>query len=495
MVEPLRSIVIVGGGTAGWVTAAMLSRFVPPATAIRVVASETLGTVGVGEATIPQIRLLTGALGLEEDKLLAATQGSFKLGIEFIDWLWPGHRYLHGFGQVGRALGVVPFHHYWLRGRALGCAEPLAAYMPTARAAAEGRFGRSGDAGTELSYAYHFDAVLFAALLRRVSEARGVTYIDGRIDAVARTADGDVAALVLDDGRTVDGDFFIDCSGFRALLIGEALGVGYEDWSRWLPCDRAMAAPSAGDGSLPPVTRATARPVGWQWRIPLQHRVGNGLVYASAHLSDDEAAARLLGALDGPALGDPRPLRFTAGKRHRFWERNVVAMGLASGFLEPLESTSIHLVQSAVARFMDLFPGRAPDPAARDAYNRLTHEEVDRIRDFLILHYHANARDEPFWRDCRATPPPDGLADKLRQFRAGGRILREGEELFTEPGWLQVMVGQGVIPDRWSPLADGLSDADLAGFLAGVARAAAVQADALPPHAAFVARHCRSAPL
>lgn len=491
MNEPLRNIVIVGGGTAGWVTAAMLARFVPVPTRIHVVASEVLGTVGVGEATIPQIQLLTSALGLDENKLLAATEGTFKLGIEFVDWLRPGHRYMHAFGQVGRALGVVPFHHHWLRGRAAGHSEPLEAYIPAARAAAAGRFGRR-DTPMDLAYAYHFDASLLAALLRRVSEAAGVAYTDGTIVEVRQVENGDVAELVLADGRIIQGDFFIDCSGFRSLLVGETLGVGYEDWSAWLPCDRAVAVSSAGDGTLPPFTRATARPVGWQWRIPLQHRVGNGLVYASQDLSDDEAAARLLGAVDGLALGDPRPLCFTAGKRHTFWERNVIAMGLASGFIEPLESTSIHLVQSAVARLFQFFPSRTPDPAARKAYNYQTHAEIDRIRDFLILHYHLNERDEPFWRRLRDMPIPAELDDKLRQFRSGGRITAADGELFTEPGWLQVMTGQGLTPERWSPLVDGLPDAKLAAFLSDVAAAAAAPAMALPIHADFVTHHCRA---
>lgn len=490
MIHPLRSIVIVGGGTAGGIAAAMLSRFVPMQTRIQVVASDTIGAIGVGEATIPQIRLLTAGLGLNEDRLLAATQGTFKLGVEFVDWLRPGHRYMHAFGQVGRGLGVVPFHHYWLRGLAAGCAEPLGAYMPTARAAREGRFGKRRD-GSAPAYAYHFDAALLAAFLRRVADGAGVIYRDAQVVGVRRKDDGDIAALALGDGGEVEGDLFIDCSGFRGLLIGEALGVGYEDWSHWLPCDRAVAVPSAGDRSLPPFTRATARPVGWQWRIPLQHRVGNGLVYASAHLSDDEAATRLLGAIDGEVLGDPRPLRFTTGKRHRFWERNVVAMGLASGFLEPLESTSIYLVQSAVARLLELFPDRTPDSAARDAYNRQTHAEVDRIRDFLILHYHATMREEPFWRERREAPVPDELAEKLRQFAAGGRILRAGDELFTEPGWLQVMTGQGIVPTRWSPLAERLPEGELAAFLGDVSRSAVLQAADLPPHARFVADHCR----
>ncbi|WP_375427292.1 tryptophan halogenase family protein [uncultured Sphingomonas sp.] len=483
------TIVILGGGTAGWIVAAMLARFVPRTTRIRLVESDAIGTVGVGEATIPQIRFLTQGLGLDEDQLLAATQGTFKLGIEFVDWWRPGYRYMHAFGALGRALGVVPFHQLWLRGRAIGAAASLDAYVPTAVAACATRFERM----PMLPYAYHFDATLLAGFLRRGAEAAGVERIEGRVVAVDRDTGGDIAALRLDGDRAVAGDLFIDCSGFRALLLGEALGVGYDDWSHWLPCDRAMAIACEPAGPPIPYTRATARPVGWQWRIPLQHRIGNGLVYAAADLSDDEAAARLLGDLDGVPIGDPRPLRFVTGKRRRFWERNVIGMGLASGFMEPLESTSIHMVQSAVARLLDLFPGDRDDAAARDAYNRLTDAEYDGIRDFLILHYHANERSGAFWRRCREMAVPETLTEKIRQFRAGGRVVREGEGLFTEPGWVQVMTGQGIVPGHVSPLSQALSPGKLAEFLDNIRTGIADQVGRMPTHADFIARHCRAA--
>ncbi|BCA62695.1 hypothetical protein HMP09_1929 [Sphingomonas sp. HMP9] len=486
----LRTIIIVGGGTAGWVTAAMLARFVPTTTRIRLIESDAISTVGVGEATIPQIRFLTAALGLDENKLLASTQGTFKLGIEFVDWSGVGSRYIHAFGAVGRQLGILPFHHHWLRGIDLGIAGPLADYMPTAGAVTDARFGRHDN----VAYAYHLDATLLAQLLSRVAQASAVERVEGRIVAVRRQGEsGDVAGVTLEDGTQVDGDFFLDCSGFHSLLLGEALGVGFEEWSHWLPCDRAMAVASTPTAPLLPYTRATARPVGWQWRIPLQHRIGNGLVYQAAHLSDDEAAARLLSNLDGKAIGDPRPLRFATGKRHRFWERNVVALGLASGFMEPLESTSIHMVQSGIARLFTLFPALEDNTAARDTYNRQTHAEYDRIRDFLILHYYANGREEPFWRGCREMAIPETLAEKIRGFRTRAQLTQEEGDLFTDPAWLQVMIGQGVEPDGWSPLAERVDPASLVKFLRDVRTNARRIAGALPRHADFIASHCATA--
>ena len=486
-------ILIVGGGTAGWMAAAALARFLERGWEVALVESEAIGTVGVGEATIPQIRLFNAALGLDEDAFLRATQGSFKLGIAFAGWGAPDGLYCHGFGAVGRDLGLLPFHHYWLRARALGLAGPLGDHCPNVVAAFANRFDRQAEAGhparPPMPYAFHFDAALYAAHLRAYAEARGVIRHEGRVIGVCRDGEtGDIAEVRLEGERRLCADLFLDCSGFRGLLM-EALDVGYEDWSRWLPCDRALAVPSARTEPLAPYTRATARRAGWQWRIPLQHRTGNGLVWCSAEMGEAEAAETLLANLEGAPLADPRPLRFTTGRRARFWERNCVALGLASGFLEPLESTSIHLVQSAIERFLAFLPAGRPDPRATAEYNRQTAFEMERIRDFLILHYHANRRSEPFWRACAAMEVPESLAARIALFREAGRIFRDGNELFAEAGWVQVLIGQGVLPERWHPLADQLPPAELAGFVGLVARLARERAAAMPGHGAFLARH------
>jgi len=468
-------LMIIGGGTAGWMAAACLRRFLPRDWSVRLVESDEIGTVGVGEATIPQIRLFNDALGIDEDEFLAATQGTIKLGIEFRDWTRVGHRYMHAFGAIGRGLGLVDFHHYWLRARAAGLAESLDHYSLNERAARARRMQRGAPRTSryllEMPYAYHFDAALYAAFLRRRAEAGGVERIEGRIGEVRLDPQrGDVAGVTLDDGRRFDGDFFIDCSGFRGLLIEGALASGYEDWSRWLLNDRAVAVPCA-HGTVPqlPWTGATARDAGWQWLIPLQHRIGNGYVYCSAHIGDDAALDTLLSNLDGAAQAEPNQLRFVSGKRRRMWNRNVVALGLASGFMEPLESTSIHLVQAGISRLVKMLPSGAADPAVAAEFNRQSDFEWERIRDFIILHFKATERrDTPYWRDRAEMDVPDTLAAKIDLFRAQGLIFREHEELFTESGWLQVLVGQAVEPLRWHPLADSLEPAELAQFIAGI---------------------------
>jgi len=463
----IQRIVIVGGGTAGWMAAAGIARVAGrlPGLSIELVESDAIGTVGVGEATIPQINLFNTMLGIDEAEFVRETNATYKLGIEFVDWTRIGHRYVHPFGFYGLDMMGVEFHHFWLKGRALGDPTPLDAYSLAVVGGLRGRFAhprpdQPNSPLSKLGYAFQFDAALYARYLRRLAEGMGVRRTEGRIVDVAQDGEtGHVEAVVLESGARVSGDLFIDCSGFRGLLIEETLGAGFEDWSRWLPCDRALAVPCANGGDRHPLTRSTARAAGWQWRIPLQHRIGNGYVYSSAHLSDDEAAATLLANLDGPALAEPRQLRFTAGHRKRAWIGNVVALGLAGGFLEPLESTSIHLVQSGIARLMSLFPTRGFDPVEIARYNRETVQEYVDIRDFLVLHYRATERDDtPFWDYCRTLEPPTGLAEKLAMFRSNGRVYREHQELFTETSWLAVMNGQGVEPQGYHPIADLLSD-------------------------------------
>jgi tryptophan 7-halogenase len=482
------TILIAGGGTAGWMTAAALARFLETGYRILLVESEEIGTVGVGEATIPQINLFNQALGIDEDAFLRATQGTFKLGIEFVDWGHVGQRYMHAFGAVGRDAGLIGFHHYWRRAQALGVAKPLGHYALNNKAAYAGKMQRDA----AMPYAFHFDAGLYAAFLRRYAEARGVVRVEGKIITAQQHGEtGNICAVHLDDGRALEANFFVDCSGFRGLLIEQTLATGYDDWSHWLPCDRALAVPCSSAKDLTPYTRSTARAAGWQWRIPLQHRIGNGHVYSSAHMSDDAAAEILLGNLDGQPLGDPRPLKFVTGKRRKFWNRNVVAIGLASGFMEPLESTSIHLIQSAISRLIKLLPSKHIAPADVAEYNRQSDFEFERIRDFLILHYKATQRDDtPFWRQCRDMAVPDSLAAKIALFCANGHIFREHEELFTESGWLQVLVGQGILPSGHHPLAGQISQADLVDFLDMIDQLTTRDVAKMPGHNDFIAQHC-----
>ncbi|MFS2112297.1 tryptophan halogenase family protein [Sphingomonas sp. Sphisp140] len=494
--QPIR-IVIAGGGTAGWMAAAAFARFLGKSHRITLVESEEIGTVGVGEATIPQLRLFNAGLGIDENRFMAATQASFKLAIEFVGWT-KGGRYMHAFGDVGRENGLLAFQHSWLRGKAEGVAKPLAAYSLNNQAALANRMQR-GPARTakllpEMPYAFHFDAGLYARFLRGLAESGGVERIEGRIVSVDRDGEsGDVTALKLDGEREVAGDLFIDCTGFRALLLGETLGAGFEAWSDLLPCDRAMAVPSERARDFTPYTRATAHGAGWQWRIPLQHRTGNGIVYSSAHLSDDEAAARLLAGLDEKPLGDPRPLRFTAGKRTGFWKHNVIALGLASGFLEPLESTSIHMIQSGIERILKLLPGRHVSQVQRDEYDRQAHLEYDRIRDFLVLHYWANDRDEPFWAERRTAALPESLKHKIALWRASGGIVRGEADLFSEVAWFQVLAGQGITAEGYHPLADAPSHEEMAEYLELIELLGAREVAQMQDHAAFIAQHCAGA--
>jgi tryptophan halogenase len=493
----VRRIVIVGGGTAGWMAAtylSKLSRGVPYS--IELVESEEIGTVGVGEATIPPIGDFNRLMEIDEHEFMRATQATIKLGIEFIDWSRPGDEYIHPFGIYGVPMHGIYFHHFWLRHRAQGGRMSADVFCQNIVAARQGRFGRILPDDRlpidPMLYAYHFDAGLYAAFLRRRAEAMGVKRIEGKVVHVAQNAeDGFVESLKLAEGRNVAGDFFIDCSGFRGLLIEQVLHAGYEDWTHWLPCDRAMAVACERVMATTPYTRSSAREAGWQWRIPLQHRTGNGYVYCSRFISDDEAAAKLLSRLDGAALGEPRPLRFVAGRRNEVWKKNVVAVGLASGFLEPLESTSIHLIQSMMARLLFMFPGDGFDPATIDKFNALAKKELEEIRDLLVLHYTATERtDTAFWNLCRAIPRPESLRQRWEMYERNGNIVIEAGLLFKEPSWFAILHGQGVQARAYHPFADIPSDEELANRFARISDAVARRVATYPMHDDYIRMHC-----
>ncbi|KAK0360904.1 hypothetical protein LTR94_025530 [Friedmanniomyces endolithicus] len=494
----VRKVTIVGGGTAGWMAAALLSRlFAGGGFDIRLIESDEIGTIGVGEATIPAIQTFNRMLGIDEDAFVAATGGTFKLGIQFENWRAIGDRYFHPFGQFGHDIDGLAFHQLFLKLAGQRRCADLWHYAPCAVAAAAGRFARiaEGEAPFPLPYAFHFDAGRYARFLRDYAEARGVERIEGRIADVAQHADtGFVQAVRLADGRHVDGELFVDCSGFRGLLIEGALASGYDDWSHWLPCDRAVAVPTARDRAPVPYTRAIAQGAGWQWRIPLQHRTGNGHVYASDYISDDDAAATLLANLDAAPLADPRPVRFVPGRRLRAWDKNVVAIGLSSGFLEPLESTSIHLIQTALLRLVALFPGEGVKPADVAEYNRQTAFEMTDIRDFIIAHYKVTEReDTPFWAYVKHMAIPDSLAERLELFRTSARFfLHSRAELFREESWVQVLIGQGLAM-RHDPMVDLIPDADALAYLRDIEAVIDDVSARMPDHAAFVARNCSAA--
>ena len=491
---PVSSIVIVGGGTAGWMAAAAAARFLSDGRrSITLIESDAIGTVGVGEATIPPIREFNHRLGIAERDFVRETGATIKLGIEFVNWGRIGDRYLHPFGELGHDFEGIAFHQYWLKHR-IGALED---YWIAAQAARRDRFAHpAADPRSPLggmAYAYHFDAGRYAAFLRRRAEAAGVARVEAKIASVERDpANGHVAAVLLDDGRRIAGDFFIDCSGFRSLLLGDALGVGYHDWSHWLPCDRAIAVPCERVDPLTPLTRSTAHEFGWQWRIPLQHRTGNGIVYASAFASEERARDTLLAHIDAPATADPRGLSFTAGVREQQWVGNVVALGLSAGFVEPLESTSIHLIQTGISKLMWLFPDRSMGAAGRHEYNRLMHEAYEYVRDFIVLHYKATERrDSDLWRYVSAMPVPDSLAAKLELWRERGRIRRYDHDLFGVPSWVAVLLGQHIIPDGYDPLVDSMDDARVTTAMRQIAATYADVAGKLPGHADQIAAMLR----
>lgn len=498
----IERIVIVGGGTAGWMAAAALAQFLrgTRASNIVVIESSQIGTVGVGEATLPTIRGFNHVLGIDEVDFIRKTQATFKLGIEFVDWNRLGGVFFHPFASYGAPQGAAAFHHSWLRLRQLGDSSELGEYCLSVAMARLGRFAQPAITPKApfgaFSYAFHFDAALYAAYLRDYALARGVTRMDRRIvDVVLRGEDGSIEAVVVDGGEHIAGDLFVDCSGFRGLLIEGALKTGYEDWTHWLPCDRAVAIPCERRADPPPFTRATALDAGWQWRIPLQHRTGNGYVYCSQFISDDEAASVLQGRLEGRSLAEPNFLRFTTGQRRRFWNKNCVALGLAGGFIEPLESTSIALIQSGISKLLTFFPDRGIEAADVDEANRLMREEFERIRDFIILHYKATQRtDTELWRSCSAMDIPETLARKIALFRSRGHIVRYAEESFEDSSWLTMYAGFGILPNRYDPRADAV-DADLLRRnLQQMRNTIAATAGAAPAHADFISRHCAAQP-
>lgn len=490
----------MGGGSAGWMTAAALSRMLSAdSVRITLVESDQIGTIGVGEATIPDVINFNAMLGIPEAEFLRETNGTFKLGIKFVNWGRLGEAYFHPFGPLGADMNGIDFHQYWLRHRGDVKAGLIEDYSLSAKAAKAGKFTRPESSPrsvlSQLRYAYHFDATAYAAYLRRYAEKRGARRIEGQVVEVRRDAGtGFIESIDLDDGSAIEGDLFFDCTGFRGLLIGDALGVPFKDWSHWLPCDTAQAVACESGDSLLPYTVSTAKSAGWQWRIPTQTRTGNGHIYSSAFMGDDEAVESLLRDLDGRPLGAPRKIRFRTGHRSRFWEKNCVAIGLSGGFLEPLESTSLYLIQEGVSKFLSLFPSAEMPDTVRNEYNRQLEKKFEQVRDFIILHYKATERDDSeFWNYCRTMDIPSSLRDRIDLFREAGRVFRYEDELFAKPNWIAVMLGQNIIPKTIDPIVNALEPADIARSLNSMASAMDGAVSSMPTHMAFL-KHYALAP-
>ncbi len=495
----IEHIIIVGGGTAGWMAAAALSRIrAGRPVAITLIESEEIGTVGVGEATIPPFLDFNRLLEIDERDMLSMVQGSFKLGIQFVNWGKIGDSYIHPFGNYGYQVDGISFHHVWHKYQQAGDKRPIQVFNVETMAAHFGRFARTEDYQRDdlppVNYAYHIDAGRYARYLRNYAETRGVVRREGKIsDVTLDNESGFVSSVTMGNGDVLKGDLFIDCSGFRGLLIEQALKTGYDDWSNYLPCNRAVALPCLReDGSGPlPYTRATAHSAGWQWQVPLQHRNGNGHVYCNEYMSDDEAHSILINNIAGKPGAEPNFLRFVTGRRKKFWNKNVVALGLASGFMEPLESTSLHLVNTGINKLIALLSLDGVTQAQEDAFNRLTSKEYARIRDFLILHYNSTTRDDsPFWNYCRNMPVPDSLTEKVELFRQNGQIFREDDELFTETSWAAVMMGQGIKMGGHNAMADAVSEPNTRREIDEMEKSIQFVVQHMPLHGEYLNRYC-----
>ncbi len=489
--QTIREVVIVGGGTAGWMTAAALTKLIGKNLNIRLVESDQIGNIGVGEATIPTFFALHQLLQINEAEFLKEVQGTIKLGIAFQDWKKLNHQYIHAFGYTGQSCWAAGFQHFWLKAKTLGLTEEYGRYSPELMAAQMGKFGLLKQNG--LNYAYHIDATRYARYLRQLAESHGAQRIEGKIIQVDQAAQGDIKSLHLNDGQSIEGDFFIDCSGFAGLLIGKTLNTAYQDWSHWLPCDRAVAVQTQSVSPAIPYTRSIARETGWQWRIPLQSRVGNGLVFSSEHLSDDEATQQLLDAVEGERLIEPRVIPFTTGQRQVHWNKNCVALGLAAGFLEPLESTSIHLIQRGIIRLMQMFPYGGVSTPDQQEFNRQMRDEFEFIRDFIIMHYYLTERtDTEFWRRNGSMSIPNTLQHRLNLFRETGRVFQAEGDVFGENSWTQVMLGQGLMPESYHPIVDMMSDRELYQFMQHQGQKVDQIVKQLPDHNTFINQYCQA---